>query len=124
MIAPNDSPTFAHTFIANKTNCLLSKRLTDSRAKEDIVVKEPQKPTASKIEYFVSKLKLNERTGKIPSMKLPMTLIINTFTGSIPNSIGEETILYLRNAPANAPTPNNTNSMPFIFIAYHYYFNG
>ena len=46
MIAPNDNPTFANMFSPKIENCLLSKRFVDSRAKEDIVVKEPQNPTA------------------------------------------------------------------------------
>jgi hypothetical protein len=93
----------------------LSKRLIDSRAKEDIVVKDPQNPTANKIEYLVSRFKLKDRIEKIPRIKLPTTLIISTFSGKTPNNIGDDAILYLRNAPANAPTANNTNSMPFIF---------
>jgi len=63
-MAPNESPTFAHTFNAKKANCLLSKRLIDSRAKEDMVVNDPQKPTANRIVYFVSRLKLKDKTEK------------------------------------------------------------
>jgi hypothetical protein len=63
----------------------------------------------------VSKLKLIERIENIPRIKLPTTLIISTFIGRTPNNIGDDAILYLRNAPANAPTANNTISMPFIF---------
>jgi len=48
----------------NNVNCLLSKKLIDSRAKEDIVVNDPQKPTAIKIEYFVSRFKFIDRTEK------------------------------------------------------------
>ena len=40
--------------IANKI-CLLSSKLFTSRAKDDIVVKEPQKPIANKNEYLASR---------------------------------------------------------------------
>jgi hypothetical protein len=40
--------------------------------------------------------------------------------GRMPNRIGDDAILYLRNVPATAPTPSKINSIPFIFqIAYH-----
>ena len=55
MIAPNDNPTFANMFSPKIENCLLSKRFVDSRANEDIVVKEPQNPTAIRRKYFVSR---------------------------------------------------------------------
>jgi len=44
-------------------------------------------------------------------MKLPNTLIAKTFNGRVPNHTGIDTILYLRNAPAKAPTANNMNSI-------------
>ena len=55
IIAPKESPTFPNMFRPNNVNCLLSRRLTDSRAKEDMVVNEPQKPIAKSSEYFVSR---------------------------------------------------------------------
>lgn len=43
-------------------NSLLSNRLLVSRANEDIVVSEPQNPTATSIEYFVSKFQKIEQS--------------------------------------------------------------
>jgi len=54
-IAPIDRPTFAIILIVTLANCLLSIILLVSRAKDDIVVKEPQNPTAASNEYFVSR---------------------------------------------------------------------
>ena len=54
-IAPNDNPTLPNMFNPKNVNCLLSRRLTDSKAKDDIVVNEPQKPIAKSSEYFVSR---------------------------------------------------------------------
>jgi hypothetical protein len=102
-------------FNPNNVNCLLSRRLTDSRAKDDIVVNEPQKPIAKSSEYFVSRFQNMDKIENTPRMKLPITFIIRMLTGSVPKTIGDETNLYRRNAPANAPTPNKTNSNPFIF---------
>ena len=53
-IAPNDNPTLPNMCKPNNVNCLLSRRLIDSRAKDDIVVKEPQNPIAKSKEYLVS----------------------------------------------------------------------
>jgi phosphatidylinositol kinase/protein kinase (PI-3 family) len=102
-------------FNPNNVNCLLSRRLTDSRAKDDIVVNEPQKPIAKSSEYFVSRFQNIDKIENTPSMKLPMTFMIRMLTGSVPRTIVDDTSLYLRNAPARAPTPNKTNSSPFIF---------
>ena len=93
----------------------MSSKLTDCRANEDIVVKDPQNPIASKIEYFGSRLKLIDITKNTPRMKLPATLIIRILTGKTPSKIGDEAILYRRNAPKRAPMANNTNSIPFNF---------
>jgi hypothetical protein len=46
--APKDTPTFASMFNPKIENCLLSKRLLDSSAKDDIVVNEPQNPIATR----------------------------------------------------------------------------
>jgi hypothetical protein len=102
----------------NNVNCLLSKKLIDSRAKEDIVVNDPQKPTAIKIEYFVSRFKFIDRTEKIP-IKLPATLMINTLMGKTPNNNGEDVILYLKYAPTKAPIEENKFNS-FHFFAYHF----
>lgn len=72
-------------------------------------------PTAISIEYFVSRFQKTEITENTPKMKLPMTLTIKILTGRTPNMIGEETILYLRNAPATAPITRRMDSIPFIF---------
>ena len=115
MIPTNDNPTFPRIFNANNVNCLLSRRLTDSRAKEDIVVNEPQKPIAKRSEYFVSRFQNMDKIENTPRIKLPITFIIRMLTGSVPMIIVDDTSLYLMNAPARAPTPNKTNSNPFIF---------
>lgn len=115
MIPTNDNPTFPRIFNANNVNCLLSRRLTDSRAKEDIVVNEPQKPIATRSEYFVSRFQNMDKIENTPRIKLPITFIIRMLTGSVPMIIVDDTSLYLMNAPAMAPTPNKTNSNPFIF---------
>ena len=99
-------------------NCLLSKRLLDSSANDDIVVNEPQKPIATNNEYFGSRFQLIVTIEKTPNAKLPNTLIAKTFIGRAPNQSCVDTILYLRNVPAKAPTANNTNSIHFIFIFY------
>jgi hypothetical protein len=44
-----------------------------------------------------------------------MIFTTRMLTGSVPITILDETNLYLRNAPARAPMPNNINSNPFIF---------
>ena len=114
--APKESPTFANMFNPKMENCLLSRRLLDSSANEDIVVNEPQKPMATSSEYFGSRFQVRVIIEKTPNVKLPNTLIDKTFSGRAPNHRGVDTILYLRNVPAKAPTVNNTNSIPFIFL--------
>ena len=69
--------------IANKI-CLLSSKLFTSRAKDDIVVKEPQKPIANKNEYLASRFHDNDNTENIPKIKLP---IIFTIEKSLINKI-------------------------------------
>ena len=101
-------------------NCLLSRRLIDSRAKDDIVVNDPQKPTAMRIEYFLSRLRFIDKTEKMPRIKLPARLIINTLIGRTPNNMGEDVILYLKYAPTRAPMAKKTNSIPFNFVTYHF----
>ena len=51
-----ERPTFPIKFKQNSTKSLVSIRLTDWKANEDIVVKDPQNPMAIKIEYFGSRL--------------------------------------------------------------------
>lgn len=115
IIAPKESPTFPNMFSANKVNCLLSRRLTDSKAKDDMVVNEPQNPIAKSNEYFVSRFQNMDKIENTPRIKLPITFIIRMLTGNVPITIVDDTSLYLRNAPARAPTPNKTNSNPLIF---------
>ena len=116
IIAPSESPTFPNIFNPNNVNCLLSKRLTVSKAKDDMVVKEPQNPIAKSREYFVSKFQKTDKIENAPRIKLPIILITRMLTGSVPITMVDEANLYLRNAPARAPMPNNTNSSPFIFF--------
>ena len=66
IIAPNDSPTFPNMFNPNNVNCLLSRRLTVSKAKDDMVVKEPQKPIAKSSEYFVSRFQNMDKIENTP----------------------------------------------------------
>lgn len=80
-----------------------------------MVVNEPQKPIAKSSEYFVSRFQNTDKIENTPRIKLPITFIIRMLTGSVPITILDETNLYLRKAPARAPTPNKTNSIPFIF---------
>ena len=61
---------------------------TLSKANEDMVVKEPQNPMATRKEYFESKFKEVDRTEKIPKMKLPIILTVNTFEILLPNIRG------------------------------------
>jgi hypothetical protein len=81
-------------------------------------VREPQNPIATKREYFVSKFHSKDRTENIPKTKLPITLTASTLIGSVPaNNIGEDAILYRRNAPAKAPIARSANSsMPLNVI--------
>lgn len=102
----------------------MSRRLTDSKAKDDMVVNEPQNPIAKSNEYFVSRFQNMDKIQNTPRIKLPITFIIRRLTGNVPITIVDDTSLYLRNAPARAPTPNKTNSNPFIFqITYQTQFN-
>jgi hypothetical protein len=43
--------------------------------------------------------------------------------GSVPRIKGDSAILYLRKAPATAPTASNANSIPFIFSCVHHLFS-
>ena len=48
-------------------NCLLSRRLLDSSANDDIAVNEPQKPMATSSEYFGSRFQLKVTIEKAPN---------------------------------------------------------
>ncbi len=69
-------------------NCLLSIIFALSNANEDFVVKEPQKPIATRKEYLESKFKDADNTEKIPRIKLPIMLTNNTLEIRFPNSKG------------------------------------
>src|SRR6185437_4462797 len=112
--APIDRPTFASMLIARLPNWRLSIILLVSRAKDDIVVREPQNPTATSRLYFVSQFHAIERIENTPRIKLPTTLTMSMLTGSVPMTTGDSAILYLKKAPATAPAARNTNSIPFI----------
>ncbi|MGA7006439.1 MAG: hypothetical protein WBY28_05125 [Nitrososphaeraceae archaeon] len=118
MIAPNDNPTFANMFSPKIENWLLSKRFVDSRAKEDIVVKEPQNPTAIRRKNFVSRFQTADNIENTPNTKLPNTFTAKILSGNAPNTSGDDTILYLRKAPARAPNANRRNSIPLIFVVH------
>ncbi len=117
-IAPNDNPTFANMFSPKIENCLLSKRFIDSRAREDIVVKEPQNPTAIRRKYFVSRFQTADNIENTPNTKLPKIFTAKILSGNAPNISGDDTILYRRKAPARAPNAKRTNSIPLIFIVH------
>jgi hypothetical protein len=65
MILKIDKPTLANMFIIANTNCLLSSKLFTSRANDDIVVNEPQKPIANRNEYFASRFHVIDKTENI-----------------------------------------------------------
>jgi hypothetical protein len=88
-----------------------------------MVVNDPQNPTARRSEYFVSRFHATDNIEKTPHTKLPITLTANTFTGNEPINTGDDTILYLRNAPARAPNARRINSTPLIFFTHHFNFN-
>ncbi len=75
-------------FIATLRNCRLSIMFTLSKANEDMVAKEPQKPMATRKEYLESKFKDADNTEKTPRTKLPIMLTNNTFEMRFPNSKG------------------------------------
>lgn len=66
-----------------------------SRAKDDIVVKDPQKPIATSKEYFWSRFQLIKRMEKIPKIKLPIIFTNSTLEPTTPQIKGKEVILYL-----------------------------
>ena len=93
---------------------LLSSRLLESSAKADIVVNEPQKPTAANKEYFESRCHCCETTTNTPRINAPAILTIKTLTGNVLKINGDSVSLYLRNAPRTEPIPRKINSKPFI----------
>jgi hypothetical protein len=85
-----------------------------------MVVSERQNPIAIRREYLVSKFHTTDKIENMPKIKLPVTLTVKALIGSIPNVVGEDTILYLRKTPDKAPIDRNTNSTPSLFLSYHF----
>ena len=50
-----DNRTFTRIFTINETYWLFSSKLLESSANSEIVVRDPQNPTAAKREYFPSR---------------------------------------------------------------------
>ena len=82
MTAPIDYPTFAKMFRVNSANWFFSSRVVVSRAKEDIVVNEPQKPTATKSAYCEFKFSVTKKMENKPKIKLPATFTSMIFMGN------------------------------------------
>ena len=94
-----DNPIFATMLIASTPYWLFSRRLFESSANEDIVVSEPQNPTAAKREYRPSRFHCWDIITNAPRINAPIILTIKTLTGNVLKSKGDSVILYLRNAP-------------------------
>ena len=109
-----DNPTFARIFTINETYWLFSSKLLESSANADIVVSDPQNPTAAKREYLLSRCHCCESTTNTPRINAPATLTIRTLAGKVLKSNGDSVNLYLRNAPSAESTPSKINSKPFI----------
>jgi len=95
---------------------LFSRRLLESSANADIVVSEPQNPTAAKREYRPSRCHCCDIMTNAPRINAPITLTIKTLTGNVLKSKGDSVTLNLRYAPSTEPTARKTNSKPFIYI--------
>ena len=74
---------------------LLSSRLLESSANADIVVNEPQKPTAANNEYFESRCHCCETTTNIPRINAPAILTIKTLTGNVLKINGDSVVCIL-----------------------------
>jgi len=95
--------------------------LLESSANADIVVNEPQNPTAAKREYLPSRCQCcdsmtNAPRINAPRINAPRMLTIKTLTGIVLKIKGDYVILYLRYAPNTEPTARKINSKPFICI--------
>jgi len=93
-----DNPIFATMLSASTPYWLFSRRLFESSANEDIVVSEPQNPTAAKREYRPSRFHCWDIITNAPRINAPIILTIKTLTGNVLKSKGDSVILYLRNA--------------------------
>jgi hypothetical protein len=66
----------------------------------------------------VSRFQITDNIENTPNTKLPTTFTARIFSGNVATTTGDHTILYLRKAPAKAPTANKRNSIPLIFVAH------
>ena len=112
--AKMDSPTFTKMLIINVAYWLFSKRLVESSANADIVVSEPQNPTAVNKEYLPSRCQCCDIMTNAPRRNAPRIFTIRMLTGNVLKSKGDSVILYRRYAPNTEPTPRKINSKPFI----------
>lgn len=110
-----ERPMFATMLAASVPYWLFSSKLLESRANDDIVVREPQNPTAAKREYLPSRFHYWDKTTNTPRINAPITFTIKTLRGNVLKSKGDSVILYLRNAPKTEPAARKTNSSPFMF---------
>ena len=74
--------------------CLFSISTIFSNANDDIVVKDPQNPIATKKEHLWSRFQFINKIEKIPRIKLPRMFTIKTFDPTIPRIKGKDVILY------------------------------
>jgi hypothetical protein len=67
-------------------------RLFVSSANADIVVRDPQNPTAIRREYFASRFQMRDKTEKTPRIKLPIRFMIRTsdLTEAVKQTLYEE----------------------------------
>ena len=91
--------------------------LTLSKANEDMVVKDPQKPIATRKEYLESRFKDADNTEKIPKMKLPTMFTNNTFETKLPNSRGAAVICTSRTHPKLHPFQEKQTQFPSLSVA-------
>jgi len=87
---------------------LFSRRLLESSANADIVVNEPQNPTAAKREYLPSRFHCCDIMTNAPRINAPTTLTIRILIVNVLKSKGDSVTLYLRNAPSTEPTARKT----------------
>ena len=109
-----DNPTFARMFTTDEMYWWFSSKLVESSVRKDIVVNDPQNPTAAKREYLLSRCHCYESTMNNPRINDPITLTNKTLTGKVLKSNGDSVSLYLRNALSAEPIPSKINSRSFI----------
>ena len=84
MIAPSDAPTFRTMSTPAVASSPTLIRFTLSKAKEDIVVRDPQKPIPMSRVYRSSRPRLDTAVELAPKIRLPRMLIIRTEMGRPP----------------------------------------